>query len=195
MYILYKMPYSASASATSSGSGSATATGNTELEAIENAKKAALVASQNAFIAPLDPKKKTCTELCLSCIDFRFADNINRYQNLRGKANDYDSFVLAGAALGYTGIPGYEEYIPSFDKTLDVAKKLHDINEVTIYDHLGCGAYGLVYTEEELAGDGEYNKHVEKLKKAEKTILQKFSYIVKVNKFIVDLDNKVIEIK
>jgi hypothetical protein len=31
------------------------------------------------------------------------------------------------------------------------------------------------YTEEELAGDGEYNKHVEKLKKAEKTILQKFS--------------------
>lgn len=186
------MSYTASASATTSASGTATATGNTEAEAILNAQidaLDALVAARNAFKEPLDPKQKTCTELCLSCIDFRFVDNINRYQNLRGKVNDYNLFALAGASLGYNGIPDFEAYIPSFDKTLGVSKDLHDIFEVTIYDHLGCGAYGLVYTEEQLAGDGEYNLHVENLKKAEKTILEKFPFIKKVNKFIVDDTN------
>lgn len=122
----------------------------------------------------------------MSCIDFRFVDNINRYQNLRGKANNYDSFTLAGASLGYNGIPGFTDFTLSFVDTLGLAKDLHDVNEITIYEHLGCGAYGLVYTEEQLAGDGEFNLHVENLKKAEKSILEKFLYIKKVNKFIVD---------
>jgi len=67
------MPYTASASATTSASGTATATGNTEAEAIENAKKAALVASNNAFLAPLDPKKKHAPNyVChVSILDFQ----------------------------------------------------------------------------------------------------------------------------
>jgi hypothetical protein len=177
--------FSASASATTTSSGTATATGNTESGAIENAKTAALNAAKNPKPEKASNKKK-CTEFCLSCIDFRFADHVNRYQNLRNKINDYDLFILAGSSLGYNGIPDFEEYTPSFDKTVDVAKKLHDITEISIYDHLGCGAYALVYSEEELAGNGEFDLHVKNLNIAEQTILKKFPFITKVHKFIVD---------
>jgi hypothetical protein len=52
----------------------------------------------------------------------------------------------------------------------------------------------LVYTPEQLAGDGEYNLHIENLNKAEITIKEKFPFIIKVNKFIMDLNGSVTKI-
>lgn len=187
---------SASASVSASATGKATASGNTPEDALNNANKAALNAAIYSLVTPQGPppEQHTCQQFCLSCIDFRFVDNITYYQDIKGYTNDYDKFVLAGASLGYNGIPNYENWILACDQTIELSHDLHEISEVSLFDHLECGAYPLVYTPEQLEGDGEFKLHVENLNKAENTILQKYSFVKKVNKYIIDLSYNVIEI-
>jgi len=192
--------FSATATATASSTGAstatATATGNNLEEAIQNANNAALVSAKYSFVKPEGPPptQTTCSQFCLSCIDFRFVDNVTYYQNVKGFVNDYDKFVAPGSSLAYNGIPGYETYVESINATIPLAYDLHKIDEISIFDHLECGAYGLVYTPEELAGDGEFKLHVENLDKAAKSILEKYSFVKTVKKFIIDISYNVIEI-
>jgi len=182
------------ATATSSYSGTSTAdstaTGNTLSEAEDNAKKAALNSAKFALVQPehVDPEQHTCKNLILSCIDFRFVDDAGYYMNIKGYCNNYDQFVLAGASLGYNGIKGYKNWIKCCNEHIELSHDLHEISEITIFDHLSCGAYKLAYTSEELAGDGELNLHIENLNKAEKTLKEKYSFLKKVNKIIFDLN-------
>jgi hypothetical protein len=186
--------FSATASATSSAT--STATGNTMEEAVNNANTSANTSAYYSLIHPSHPSpdQKSCEKFVLSCIDFRFIDDYGNYMNVLGNSNNYDQFILAGSSLGYNGIPGYENWIPCCDQHIELAPDLHSINTVIIFDHLDCGAYGLVYTPEELAGDGEFKLHVKNLNTAEKTLREKYPFLVKVNKIIFDLDYKPITI-
>jgi len=182
--------YSATATATCTGTSTASSgSGNTLNEAINNANESALNAAKFALCPPphVDSEQHTCKDLILSCIDFRFVDDYGYYMNLNGNCNNYDQFVLAGASLGYNGIQGYENWILSCDQTIELSRDLHEITEITIFDHLDCGAYTLVYTDEELAGDGEFKLHVENLNKASETLKKKYPFLEKVNKIIYDL--------
>lgn len=190
----YSATATASVSATSTSS--STATGNTPDEAYTNAYNSALVSAKFS-LAQLDqpPKEqKSCEQFCLSCIDFRFVDDVTFYQDVKGKCNNYDKFILAGASLGYNGIPGYENWTLCCDQHIEKARELHQITSVIIFDHLECGAYGLAYTPEQLAGDGEFKLHVENLNKAEATILKTYPFITSVKKFIFDLNYNAIPI-
>jgi hypothetical protein len=181
-------------SATSSATG--TGTGGTKVEAYNNAYRSALTSAKYS-LQPLEQpplEKKTCETFCLSCIDFRFVDDLSFYQNKKGKVNNYDQFILAGSSLGYNGIPDYENWKLCCDQHIELAYQLHHIYEVDLFDHLNCGAYNLVYTPEQLEGDGEFKLHVENLNKAEATILQKYSFVKKVNKYIFDLSYNAIPI-
>ena len=184
--------YSATATASCSGTSTAssTATGNSLSEAINNANKAALTSAKFALVPPphVYEDQHTCKYLILSCIDFRFVDDAGYYMNIKGNCNNYDQFVLAGASLGYNGIDGYENWILCCNQHIELSHELHEISEMTIFDHLNCSAYKLEYTSEQLAGDGEFNLHVENLNKAEKTLKEKYSFLEKVNKIIFDLD-------
>lgn len=193
-FVQYTATATASTSATSTAT--STATGNTPEEAFDNAYNSAETSANYSLAKLTHPPESqhTCEQFCLSCIDFRFVDDVTFYQNLKGDANNHDAFCLAGASLGYNGIPNYENWILCCEQTIDLSYDLHEISEVTIFDHLDCGAYGLVYTPEQLEGDGEFKLHVENLNKAEATILKKFSYIKKVNKFIFDLSYNAIQI-
>jgi len=186
----------ATASATGTATSTATATGNSLAEAINNANSRA-VTSATFSLAPLTQPpagQTTCDKFCLSCIDFRFASNMPFYQSVKGNCNNFDTFVLAGASLGYNGIPGYENWTLCCDQTIQIAYELHDISRVDLFDHLDCGAYRLVYTPEQLAGDGAFNLHVENLKKAEATLKAKYPFIKQVNKYIFDLNFEAIPI-
>ena len=186
----------ASATATSTASATATATGATIEEALANANESALTSAYCSLVTLKHPpsSQHTCTNFCLSCIDFRFVNDVTYYESVNGYANNFDNFILAGTSLGYNGIPNYENWILCCDQTIELSRDLHEITEISIFDHLDCSAYGLVYTPEELEGDGEFKLHVENLNKAEATLLEKYSFITKVNKFIIDLDFKVIPI-
>ena len=190
--------FSASASATchETASGTASATGNSLNEAITEAINLANTAAFFSLTKPPHPPKDvhSCKYCVFSCIDFRFVDDTGYYMNIHGNCNNYDQFVLAGASLGYNGIPGYENWILFGNQNIQLSHNLHEITEVNIFDHLNCGAYKLVYTPEQLAGDGEYELHVENLNKAQETLLSKFSFLTKVNKFIINMDYEVIQI-
>jgi hypothetical protein len=184
--------FSASASASCSGTATAraTATGNTLEEANRNANKNALLSAKIALRKPLpiDPTAHTARTCLLNCIDLRFIDYETYLLDSTGYLENFDEFVLAGASLGYNGIPGYYPLWQNCcDQHFELSHQLHDIYEITIVDHMDCGAYKLRYTPQELAGDGEYKLHIENLNQAEITIKQKFPFIKKVNKYIMDL--------
>jgi len=186
----------ATASKSATSTATSTATGNTLEEALDNATNSALTSAYYS-LAPLahpPSSQHSCSQFCLSCIDFRFVDDVSFYQNVKGKTNNYDAFRLGGASLGYNGISGYESWTLSCNQTIELSRDIHDINEVVIFDHLDCGAYGLVYTPEQLAGDGEFKLHVENLDKAQATLLQKYPFIKNVKKYIFDLSYNAIPI-
>ena len=188
---------SASTSISASASGTASASGNTLNEANDEATRLANTAAYFSLCPPTHPPadKQDCEKCLLTCIDFRFIDDAGFYMNIKGNSNNYDQFILAGASLGYNGaIPNYENFTLFGDENIKLSYDLHEISVINIFDHLDCGAYRLVYTPEELMGDGEYNLHVENLNKAEAAILQKFPFIKKVNKYIINLDYVVIQI-
>jgi hypothetical protein len=186
----------ATATANGTSTSTSTATGSTPDEAYKNAYNSALTSAKYSLskLEQPPPEQTTCEQFCLSCIDFRFIDDIGYYQNIKEKINNYDQFILAGASLGYNGIPGYENWTLCCDQHIQIARDLHKITEVVLFDHLECGAYALVYTPEELAGDGEFKLHVENLNKAEATILKTYPFITKVKKFIFDLNYTAIPI-
>ena len=186
----------ATASQTGTSTSTSTATGNTLEEAISNANKIAKNSSIYGLAPPtlVGSDKHACQKFCLSCIDFRFVDDTSYYMCCIGDSNNYDQFILAGASLGYNGIPDYDSWPICCNDHIQLSHDLHSITEVNIFDHMECGAYKMVYTEEELAGDGEFKLHVENLHKAEKTILSQFPFITKVNKYIFDLNFKPIAI-
>ena len=176
--------------------GTATGKGDTREEASLQASKLANDAAYFGLNPPTHPSPdtKTCNTCVLSCIDFRFVDDSGYYMDITGNCNNYDQFSLAGASLGYNGIKKYKNWILFADQTIQIAYDLHKISEVSIFDHLDCGAYRLVYSEKEMKGKGEYNLHVENLNKAEARLLKKYSFLTKVNKFIINTKYEVIQI-
>lgn len=127
--------------------------------------------------------------ILLTCMDFRLIDDIVYKMNALGYLNEYDEFILAGASLGYNGIPGYT-WAPAFEDHINLAIQLHDISEIIIIDHLHCGAYRLVYTPQQLENDGEFNLHVKNLNIAKNTLQSKYNLTVKL--FIIDIEGNVL---
>ena len=188
---------SAAASCSECATATSTATGNTLQEAISNANTSALLSAQIALRKPLpnNPNAHTAKMLLLNCIDFRLIDYETFLLDSIGYLNEFDEFILAGASLGYNGITGYyPQWQNCCDDHIKLSHQLHDIYEITIIDHMKCGAYKLQYTPEQLAGDGEYKLHVENLNKAEKTLKEKFSFIKTVNKYIMQLNGETTKI-
>ncbi|RYE84574.1 MAG: hypothetical protein EOO75_17955 [Myxococcales bacterium] len=85
-----------------------------------------------------DPKVGVA--LVLTCMDLRVLDEAADYLEALKLTNEYDHFVLAGAALGVTQTqkPAWGE---TFWDHLGLAIGLHQISKVFIFEHQDCGAY------------------------------------------------------
>ena len=75
--------------------------------------------------------EKTAKAMVLSCMDFRFVDDKVNFLNKIGYRDDYSKFVLAGSSLGYNQ-DTFPEWSKSFDKHIELAKDLHNIDEVIV---------------------------------------------------------------
>ena len=132
--------------------------------------------------------------LVLTCMDFRFIDDEDRFLDKIGLNNSYDKFVLAGASLAYSGPEKsyYNDYnkspntdsivvkraaafkrkndhpwVKALDEHIKLAIALHDIQEVIVIDHMDCGAYKALYkelTKTDLGPNDEYVRHTENIK-------------------------------
>ena len=80
--------------------------------------------------------------LMLSCMDYRLVDDAVKFMADQGLNNEYDHVVLAGASLGVVS-ETFKDWHGTFWQHLDVAIKLHGIEEVIVIDHRDCGAYKL----------------------------------------------------
>lgn len=84
--------------------------------------------------------------LMLSCMDYRLVDDLIRMMEAQGLHDNYDHVVLAGASLGVVH-EKFADWHDTFWQHLDVAKQLHQIEEVIVIDHRDCGAYRLALGE------------------------------------------------
>lgn len=102
--------------------------------------------------------------LTISCIDYRFRRSVWSWveTELDGQS---DIVAAAGASKAITD----EDTRATLLKQVQLAKKLHNISDVHIVDHMDCGAYGgaAKHTNDKQA---EITEHQEILDKAKKLI-------------------------
>lgn len=138
--------------------------------------------------------------LVLGCIDPRYSavmtSFLTQYQEVQFI---YDLFILAGASLGanqsYTAFPtpradgnrgSYlnnvladgaagignlgQTWGPTFFDHLSIARALHQITEVWVFDHLDCGAYKLILDGSLSASDDSIYPHITEMQKLQTNI-------------------------
>ena len=134
--------------------------------------------------------EKTAKSLVLTCMDFRFVNDTVQFLNKEYK-DDYNKFSLAGASLGYNQNT-FPEWSITFDKHIELAKDLHDIDEIIVVDHMDCGAYRILYDNPSMSKEEEYDLHRKNLDKF-KAIINKNHPSLKVSTFLVDTDGSIDE--
>ena len=77
----------------------------------------------------------TAKALVITCMDFRLIDDAVYFLNSKGYNNNYDELILAGASLGYNQTK-FESWKKTVDDHIGLAKKLHNIKEIIIIDHI-----------------------------------------------------------
>jgi len=131
---------------------------------------------------------KNAKAIALTCIDFRLIDDTVCQMNKFGYLNDYDQFILAGSSLGYNNVNkvGTDNWTKVFNEHINIAKSLHNIEQIILIDHLDCGAYKLAYGKDKYEKNAE-KLHTENLNKAE----QKLNILypnLSITKFLISAD-------
>ncbi len=108
----------------------------------------------------------TAKALLLHCIDYRFVHETVHFMKSQGLIDQYDDVGAAGAAKNLVD-PYDASDVEFIFRQIEIAKKLHDIQEVVIVNHRDCGAYGkgVFATEAE-----ETERHTHDLAKAKMMI-------------------------
>ena len=146
--------------------------------------------SSLSTIETVKPKKHLAKALLLTCMDFRFLEDIGSFMSKKGYHKSYDHFVLAGASLACTA-EEYSEWAYLFQKHVVLAQKLHDIKEIICIDHENCGAYQFHYNE--LKMEEEFIKHSQNLATFKEKMTELFPSLT-IKGFYMYLDGKCEEI-
>ena len=104
-------------------------------------------------------------------MDFRFVEDYKKAMNTLGYKQNYDQYVIAGAALGFT-CKDYEHWQKTALDHLRVGLTLHHPVEVMFFDHEDCGFYKKIYpgiSEEDMKA-----KHFEAMQNTHDTLKQNF---------------------
>lgn len=128
--------------------------------------------------------------LLVTCVDFRFQDEVTAFMQSRGLLDQYDELILPGASLGvmYEKEPSWGN---AFFSQLDFIVKAHDTRNIIFMDHRDCGMYKFVFGKEHTQDhDTERALHQLKLQQVKKKILEKFPQL-KVELLLMNLDGKV----
>lgn len=156
-----------------------------------------LIPAEKVQVTPskiADDYPKTAPILLLSCVDYRFQDEIMDFMEKRGALDKYDNVVIAGGSLGVDNVL-YPELKKAFMTQLKLMKKMHDIKIVILLDHRDCGMYKLVHTEKHTHDrDSETSLHRYHLNNVRSLILSHYPDIT-VEMLLMDTDGSVETIK
>src|SRR3990167_3904607 len=109
-------------------------------------------------------KEHKAKALRIKCIDWRFSEIIENDSQARGLNGNSDDISWPGASKDFDNV----------SRAAYISLKLHDPDQVYIYEHEDCGAYG------EDNSEDSHRKNAYKLK----VFLQEKKPSVKVNTFI-----------
>jgi len=142
----------------------------------------------------IDKYVKTVDVFVLTCIDPRFTYFLSWFLNHEKQIeNNYDLFALAGSSMCADndtqlyppgGLPSTAPWLLSLNQHIALAMSLHQITEVWLFDHLGCGAYV------NYLGDDSFDKHVDCMRKMKNHIGVLYPDL-KVKEFIMDLEGNI----
>jgi carbonic anhydrase len=118
----------------------------------------------------MDMSNLTCDAIVVTCIDFRFHKYVHDWMKKNHKNMTYDLVGIAGCAKDFK----------LAKKQIDTSRKLHNIKNVFLIHHEGCGAYGIDSTRE---------NHSRDLIRARDTILSEYSNL-NVRLYYVYLDGR-----
>jgi len=135
--------------------------------------------------------EKTAKAVVLTCMDFRFVNDSVYFLNKQYK-DDYNKLSLAGASLGYNQ-DTFKEWGVTIDKHIELAKQLHDVDEVIVIDHMDCGAYRILYDNQQMSKEEEYELHRKNLNKFRSIINEKFPKL-KVTTLLANIDGSIVPI-
>jgi carbonic anhydrase len=135
--------------------------------------------------------EKTAKAVVLTCMDFRFVNDAVYFLNKQYK-DDYNKLSLAGASLGYNQ-DTFKEWGVTIDKHIELAKQLHDVDEVIVIDHMDCGAYRILYDNQQMSKEEEYELHRKNLNKFRSIINEKFPKL-KVTTLLANIDGSIVPI-
>jgi len=135
-------------------------------------------------------QKLEAKAILLTCMDFRFLENIVTVMGKKGYKLDYDHFILAGASLACTQ-KEFEDWADLFKKHVTLAEKLHNVKEIVCIDHENCGAYNLFYRG--IKKEDEIAKHAENMIIFKEKMYEAFPGL-EVRGLYLKLSGKVIEL-
>lgn len=110
----------------------------------------------------------TCDALVVFCIDFRFQKYIREWLDKN----------MANKTFDYVGFAGSTKDLDTVLKQLVISVQLHDIKQVILIHHEGCGAYG---------AEGSAQRHTIDLRKAKKAISERYPHLT-VNLYYLHLN-------
>lgn len=124
--------------------------------------------------------------IILSCIDYRFVDDLIMFLEGGRLAQKYDVTAVAGASLGYNQ-DKYPYWAQTIRDQIDLAVELHHIKQVVVVDHQDCGCYSMFYPhikpnseEERLLHIRNINEFINKMKLIYPDLLFR-GYLIHVN--------------
>ncbi|MCL4384249.1 hypothetical protein M1116_02255 [Patescibacteria group bacterium] len=80
-------------------------------------------------------------KLCvISCIDFRIQEALVHYLNSQGYQHNYDLISMAGASRDLVK-PIQEEDRAAIIRQIKLSLRLHQPEEIWVFDHQDCGGY------------------------------------------------------
>lgn len=131
--------------------------------------------------------------LLLSCVDYRFPDEIADFMQKRGAIDKYDHLIVAGGSIGIDNLlyPALKE---SFIIQMALLKSLHNFNTVIVLDHRDCGLFKAIHGAEHAKHPEEELKlHKHHLHNVKKLILQEYPDVT-VELLLMSTDGSVITI-
>jgi len=88
--------------------------------------------NQTAFFRRQMSPKHKAQALAITCIDYRFQKTIDEDLENRGLLGSVDRIAWPGAAKDHDSV----------FNAAQVSLRLHDPDQLLIYEHVDCGAYG-----------------------------------------------------
>lgn len=136
-------------------------------------------------------KIKACV---ITCIDFRFQQNIKDYLIKEGYLGEADIISVAGAShdIATPQTPISQDYLMN---QIGISVSLHNPDKVIIVDHQDCGMYAATgKIEKGLELEEDTNRHKEYLEKA-KSIIQEKHNGLEVVLLMAGLDGSFTDVK